>query len=666
MKRFFIFIALLFLSQPCSVLGGMITEQIKASCPNQYITHEDTVNNYSVRMEEYVQRFGCGVISVYALFAEDNMELVETLEKDESMMAAASEIIMDMPGLAPAIKKDPTLLESILLMAKVDETAFIKLKEVISTMSRFELKKIARNSRYFLYTLAAMMMAPDEATPDEIKHLARRLKKKVALRDIDTYMFFSIASLDLYPNASTEKRMGYVDLTFTTIGKKALRRIQPYKHYLVYFLPPSVSDISESQNLNRTELDNIQSEYVSLMAFVFDYFAEIKKPEFGLCMAEMLSGYILDALRYHNNSAEIIKYLRYQFKSRLFMAVFNHDPCDQDNINRMNDFFVMYSPANENTGEVLSEAKGNLGLIAKWFCRGGINYMGSVKPENWRYFAKTMCYLPKIRFSLSGSQVKVFEDLLLNLSEVSVMNGLFVISLFQKTGYFKWISEGTDALTKINNTDNSMGHSLKKYKYILLTSYPKDRDPSLFQRFAQKEEVLVAEIQNLMTMNKVELEEHNFTNAEKKLALAESIIDTTDNIILVVSIAAIPLTAGASTAVVAMMAARKSAMITAKMAFKTLAKRGLKSGRRLVKLGSKEGRKIASREARELIGFAAKRGRKNLREEAIKKTIRKTDNYMIGVMLASEAVVFGAAYFLSQSIVDSGMKDLCPEPTTQD
>ncbi len=661
MKRFFIFIALLFLSQPFPVLGGMISEQIKASCPNRYSTHEDTVNNYSVRMEEHLQKHGCGVIDVYALLAEDNMEIVELLEEDEFMMAVASEIFMDMGGLVPAIKKDPMVLESILRMAEVDETAFIKLKEVISTMSRFELKKIARNSRYFLYTLAAMMMAPDEATSNEIKHLTRRLKNKVSLRDIDTYMFLSIESLNLYPKASIEKRMGYVYLTLATIGKKTLRRIQPYKHYLVYFLPPATSNISESQNLNRTELDNIQSEYVSLMAFVFDYFAKINKPEFGLCMAEMLSGYILDALRYHNNTTEIIKYLQYQFNSRLFTAVFNHDPCDQDNINRMNEFFCMYSPANKNITTI-----GNLGLISKWFCHGGKTYIDRVQPDKWRDFAKTMCYLPIIRFNLNENQLKVFEDLLINLSEDSVTNGLFVISLKKKTDYFEWVSEGTDALTKINNTDNAMERSLKKYKYILLTPYPKDRDLSLFSRFTNGQKVPISDIQELMYMNRLELEEHNFTSAEKRWALLEKSYDTVDNVIFVAFIVAIPLTAGASTTVVAMMAARKGAKIAAKKAFKTLARRSLKSGRRLVKLGSKEGRKIAWRETRELTGSAAKRGRKNLREEAMKKTIRKTYNYMVGVTLTYLAVEEGAAYFLSQSIGDSGMKDLCPEPTTQD
>ena len=669
MKRFIFFIALLFLSQSCPVLGGIITEQIKASCPNQYSTHENTVNNYSVRMEEYVQKYGCGVIDVYALFAENNMEIVETLEGDEFMMAAASEIFMDIPDLIPAIKKDPTVLESILLMAKADENAFIKLKEVISTMSRFELKRIARNSRYFLYTLAAMMMANDEATLDEIKHLTRRLKNKVALRDIDTYMFLSIESLKLYPNARVEKRMGYVELTLTTIGKKTLRRIQSYKHYLIYFLPPAVSDISESQNLSRTELDKIQYDYVSLMTFVFDYFAEIKEPEFGLFMAEMLSGYILDALRYHDNSSkEIREYLHYQFSSDLFCALFNdYDPCNQDIKERMNAFFVMYSPTNKNNRELLSEVKGNLGLIAKWFCSGGKNYMDSVQPDKWRRFILTMCYLPAIRLKLNENQVNMFDDLLLNLSEDFVTNGLFVISLFQKIDYFKWISEETDAFAMINsNPDDSMGCSAKKFKYILLTSYPKDGDLSLFARFANEQKVPRSGFQQLMHMNKVELEEHNFTSAEKKWALFEKSINTADNVISVASIVAVPFTAGASTAVVAMMAARKSAKIAAKKTYKTLARRGLKSGHRLVNLGSKESRKVAWREARELTGFAVKRGRINLREESIKKTIRKTGNYMEGVWLTHLAVVEGAEYFLSQTIVDSGMKDLCPEPSTRD
>ena len=66
------------------------------------------------------------------------------------------------------------------------------------------------------------------------------------------------------------------------------------------------------------------------------------------------------------------------------------------------------------------------------------------------------------------------------------------------------------------------------------------------------------------------------------------------------------------------------------------------------------------------MGFAAKRGRKNLREEAMKKGIRKADNYASGVVIAQIAVGFGAAYFLSLGIVDSEMRDLCPELTAKD
>ena len=308
-----------------------------------------------------------------------------------------------------------------------------------------------------------------------------------------------------------------------------------------------------------------------------------------------------------------------------------------------------------------------MGLIAKWYSRdSGRKFIKSVQPSEWEHFSQSMGYLPEIYFSLNCKQVKVFDDLLLNLSTDSVTNGLFIILLSQESIYFEWVNTNREAFSLIRHNENDIyGQTAKKYKYIFLTSFPKDSDLSLFLKFSNEEKVPVSDIYQLMYMDNKALSKHNFTDFEKYCSFAEDVYNTVDNVIFVASILAVPITAGASIAVVAMQASRKGAKRAAKQALRKLSRRSAKSVCRLVKLGSRKGRKVAWRELKELTGIAVKRGRKTL-QHSMQSNIYKAEVYSDAVGVTRVVYSAAAAYYLSQSIVDSGMDDICPELVTQD
>ncbi len=663
-NNFFIISVLLFLSIYSLSFSGSLTDDLRIECPDKYYTYHDTIQDYIVRMSDFVKKYGCGVIDVYALFVDDNIDLIEALEDDETLMKSASQIFMDLPELANAIENEPAILKTMVLMAKASETTFSLLTKVLSGMGNGELNRFARDSRYFLYPLAAIINADSEMDANNIRKKAREIQNKVHHSVIDAYILLSNTSIILYRNASAEERMRFVDLSLSTVGIETLRKIQKYKEYLVYFLPPDSSHIAESQNLSSYRLKEIQKNYIKLMKFIFKHFDIQDRPGWGLILAEVLSGYISDALRYHNNAEEIKRYLEYQFNSPILLNILgNSDPCDSDVNTQMSNFFSMYSPGDGN--EILPDtAKGNLGLIAKWFSyQEGKAYMDRAQPEEWQDFVRTMFYLPKIRFDLSYKQVDVFQDLLLNLSDYPIKNGLFIISLKKNTNYFEWVGTKPDAEAIVrHNSDAILGGTVQKYKYIFLTSYPKDTDTSIINKFNNGEQIKASEIYRLMDMNRNELEEHNFTEKEKNQALAKNILDTTDNVIFVASILAVPLTAGASTATVAWCAARKGAKIAAKKAFKTLAKR---AGKSTAQLFGKKGKKAAWRECKEILGVAAKRGRKNIREESMKKSICKIDSINNKVQISEIIAGVCAGFFLANSTNSSPPNPLCPETSEQ-
>jgi hypothetical protein len=664
MKRYLLTIAILSWLIPCDVFGGQITEGIIQTCPDKYATYSDTVHEYVLRIEDYVHNYGCEVINIYALFADNHMEVIDALEEDDALMQSTVNLFVKAPGLVPAMAKAPHILETLVITAKTDKAAFKKLIEVYSGLKPGDYRNMEKNPNYFLYPLAATLMTDKNARAGEVRYMARRIEKNISPDDISIYSYLLMTGQREYTGRDPEKIMSYVDLTMSTIGRDTLRKMQPYKTYLIYFLPPPASVIKESQNICTIKIHKIQQDYVKLMTFVFEYFETLDKPELGMRVAEFLQGDIMDALRYHRNGDEIQKYLSYQFNSRLFSETFSLDHCDTDTIEKMKFFFSMYSPIREDTGKIVEGAEGNLGLIARWFLQGGKTYMDRANPENWVKFVKTMCFLPVITTKLNPTQQKVFDDLLLNFYDHKcqtqpdvVNNAILIVMLYQKTNYFKWVDQNIDAFSMIeHNEDVEFGRDNKKYKYIFMTSYPTDYDPSLFCRLKNEGVVPAPTVQQLMWMSNESLEDHNFTEFEKKFATGGKIVEMADYAFLFGSIIAIPVTGGTSTAVLVTTLTRMAARTAAKKAIKNIAKQGFrKTAKRISKSVLKNSWKA---EKNQIFQIAKQSGRK-IEEKTLVKALNRTEKYVMGMDLSRVAIEIAMVYFFAQNYDNKETSNPC-------
>ena len=621
---------------------------VKRKCPSEYSKYSDTVEEY-IRMKEYVENCGCEVVPLYACFADNNMDFIDLLEADQDLMKSASKIVSSFPEFFAEIKFDPLIVESIMIM---DQDSFQVLKKILKNISQKDIEELKSNSNYFSYYLLTCMLIEgnNNDDPKKIDSILRKLKRKIPKEKIDLFTFiYVLKNIAEGSSVSPSECYNLVDLTLKTLGKKTTEEIiKADKVAFLNFIAPSSNLLEDSQSIDEYRLQKLKKNYVEIMRDVYNLFGSKEREGWGIKISGMISKYIPDALIKYDNPEEIKQYFQYLFESQIFALAVRNGFCDETTDEALEKMFTMFSPPKGK-----SYSPGNLGLIAKWFQSGQLKeYMNKISDEDFDSYIRTMYFLPKNYNTFNCAiQKDVFEDLLFNLSSSQVVNGMFLCFLSENTTYFDWIAEN-DNISVFIKSDHSQSH--EKYQYILLTQYPAREDDSLFARFTMKKKVPTEAVSLLSRMGTTELQEHNFTTSEKNMAMVSKVIDNADTIITIASIAAIPFTAGASTSLVAAMAIRKGSIATAKRAVKTLAKRGIKSA---IKLSGKKGRKKAVRELSEVIGFSAKRGRKNIFEQNFKKGIYRADSIVTSANLFRITSSMAAMYFLASRV--ESQKDPC-------
>ena len=645
--------------------AGSFTNDIKEKCPGEFELHKHTVAEFAIRMKPFVEACGCGVVNLYHALARNNMELLDQLEEDIEIMRAAVEVFSISEEFTDTLETFPDLLPTLVILARNDPDIFHKFSQVISSFSRHDSRQLRRNSSYILYYILASAMADKDTQSKKIESIARNLQKKVSVESVSALAMLYWHAMAVYPNAYPDYWMMAAEETLRSLGPKTVKILEPYKDFLSYFLPPTEDDIPESQNISAKEIQQLRQDYMDLIVYVFNEISGRYGTPYALMVIEYISPAVLEGLRFHRNKSEIKSYLAYEFRSENFKHVLHNGVCQSGSGNEgLKTFFVSYSPYDN--AQPVRGTEGNLGLIGKWFTEGDLKqYIDQAADTNGYIYS--MSLLPRIYFSLSDKQKRAFNDLLFGLSGDVTMNARMIIALNNTSRYFAWIENGPDAFLKIeHNPDVLLGESAPKYKHILLTSYPKDDSPSLFSSIGRASFSL-AGLNHMMNMSVAELETHNFTDIEHYMAKAETAWEIVDWTVTVVSIAAIPFSAGASAAITSMNLSRKGAQTSAKMALKTLAKRTLKSTMKLV---GKKGWKVAYREVKELAGKAPKRGRKAVREEAIKswiyegkdlkKKVGDVKDYVFSTKQAN-IITFVMAYFLANKPDSTEPSDLCEE-----
>ena len=647
---------------PNPAIPGSFTDYIKSECPSEFKKHKKTVKEFAIRMKPYIEDCGCGIVNLYASISDKNMELIEQLEEDLNLMQAFIPLFEISDDLNEAIKFCPDIVE-IYAIFNSDNRSSDLLIETLTSFSRHDVRQLKRNPNYIYYYLLAIEMSTDRTNALQLIKKVKQLKKTIPVEYIDLFSIAYAQARNIYPDAGSDYWVNVADQTLKVLGPDSIQAIRPYKENLSYFFPPRENEIPESQNRTYAEIQRLKKDYMELIAHIFRNISNSYGLPRAIKVVENISTSITEALLYYQNRRQIQRYLDYDFDSQRFRGILKNGICQSATKDEgLKKYFSMYSPYKN--GHPLRGTEGNLGLIAKWFSEGNLkSYIN--KADNVGNYVYSMAVLPHIFATLSPKQKTVFNDLLFNLSDAPTLNAILIAALFENTDYFSWIETKSDAFSTVkHNPEVIRGKSARKYKYILITSYPKDSSDSVSDLFGNNESISSAALYHLMSMSIDELEEHNFTNTERYLAVLGSmgtIIEVADYTMIGVSILAIPLTVGASAGVTAMLLARKGAVSGVKKSIKALGKRTLKSSFKLI---GKQGSKVARREFKEVfLKTAQKRGRKIVMEEAMKKGIKRTSRVTDRLDQASMLAVSGVAiaHLLANGPGSTEPLDLCEE-----
>ena len=508
-----------------SVTAGSFTDYIRNECPREYDLYKSAVTEFAIRMKPNVGQCGCDVVGLYYALSRNSMELVAQLEEDAELMQSAARVFGISEELTEALGNAPEAVSTLTILAEHDPRLFQKLSDALSLFSRSDRKKLSKNPNYILYYLLAAAMA--DAQGSGIASMVKRLKRRIAPGAMDVFSLLYTQTFSVYPHADTDYRFSAADATLGKLGMKNVRAVRPYKAHLALFLPPTEKEIPESQNLNKTEYEQLKEDHINLLVRVSQNISDKYGLPYGLKVVEHIAPHLMDALRFHNNKNQIGAYLDHESESRLFEEVLKNGVCQSGSGDgRLESFFSMYSPYSKK-GEPLAGTKGNLGLIAKWFAEGNLQkYIA--KADNLENYICSMAFLPRIFAESDPGQEKVFDDLLFSLSESPGLNGLFIAALYNKTNYFRWLRNSPNAFSAVvHNPDAAYGRTAPKYKYILTTSYPEDKSGAILHSF-DGEHISASALNHLMYMDIDKLEEHNFTEKERDMALAGTVIDVAD------------------------------------------------------------------------------------------------------------------------------------------
>ena len=654
--------AMVFLT-PYVADAGSFTNYIKKKCPREFKLRQETVTEFAIRMNPFIENCGCGVVSLYYALCNNNMALIDQLEEDMEMMHAAAEVFEISDEFTSALKDSPDSVATLALLAHNDPDIFRRLSGALSSFSRHDSRQLRRNSSYLLYYLLASAMADKDTQSDDIEFIARKLKKKVSVESISALAMLYWQSIIVYPNANPEYWMRAAENALSSLGPKTVKTLAPHKERLAYFLPPTENDIPESQNISARELQKLRQDYMYLIVYVYKEITRLYSTPYALKVIEYISPAVLEALRFHHNKSEIKAYFNYEFRANIFSNAMNGGVCQTGSGDEgLKNFFIMYSPYDN--GNPVPGTQGNLGLIAKWFAEGKLRqYIDEARDVNGYIYS--MSLLPQIYFGLSQNQKIVFLDLLFGLSTNLTLNAQIIIALNNTTGFFSWIENRPDVFLKVShNPDISFGESARKYKYILLTSYPKDDSPSILHSFDGRS-ISSKGLNHMMNMSIAELETHNFTDIERYIDTAVTVYEIAEWTHDAVWIATIPLTLGASAPAALMVMARRMAYRSARIAerrLKSRAKMALakKSFKSIMKWAGRKGWILARQEAKDVFGIASKRGRK-VAKEAIRKGSYKSNKLIPSISLGVGATTGALAYFLANQPETSPSAGLCEE-----
>lgn len=594
--------------------SGAITDGIASTCPQQFSQYKETVREYAIRMKSNINKYGCEIISAYGVFIENNPDKIELWEDEPENFENVVLIFEFAQDYGLNIKKNPEYFYVINRLISLSEDNFIeKIKNILSKITQRDREKINQDPKNLIYWLW-VINAQENQSIDEVARQTDKLMSEIPSTLIIAASILNIQIHEAYPDFSQRRRLELINELMDDYSTEFLLSVSNSPMALsnvIYLLRPQLGDIPELQNLSDNEVNKLREDYIDVMIDTIKQFKESFNDDTGLAMEgiSLLVPYIVDALR-EVEAHEISSYLTAQINSPVFTEFLRqNNECSREGFAHNVAIFFSFLAPKDKENEPIKYLEHNLIRISKWY----------VSDENFKMwidhtnnepslFISNMSKLPYYYYDLSNfsnKKRKYISQLLTGLPSNINNNASFIIALY-KTNYFDWIESSNNADIIIYSELDENDTNEPIYKYILTTPFPKRSDKSVFERFKKTNKgysIDANAISLLTSLTKAELKKHLFDSGEK----FEYYVDTADDVLMVVSILATPLTGGLSIGYsAARMAAKKGIKAGFKYASKSIARNTVRSMSRLT---GQQGQKLLKREAKELWMGTAKRGR---------------------------------------------------------
>jgi hypothetical protein len=603
----------------------IITTLIANDCKREFKKYPElTQNGWSIRVSSQIDIYGCRVIPIFDLLVKlDAIEIMDAVEDNPSLMKEIIKLFKHKELLKAMYKNEE--IKSLVVSNFGNKQFLINLNYLIkSKYNSAHRKKLLADSIYINYYILPSLNAKN--TKELKKYFF--LLKKLDLDELGVFSFVYGTLADQYSFLSLVNSFSNIK---DKLSKKEMKLIIQYPEYIAYFLYPSKDEmhISGSSKIIKRKQQEYQNLMLSLYNDVYKYYLykldATRANEIALSTMENIHLYMVKNYNDYYNIKDLMKLLIKQG--------FIEDLWNQTNgtclKKKVEEVFAVFGD-------------GNLKNLLKLKSNENDLYRSLIYTNSQYKNISSLFYISNVYEKFNYQQWSIFKSLLYNfsVSNNDIYINSFVLKHLDKMKYFNKILQTYDWDRFVeNDSDVLYGTSTKKYKYILLTSYPKDTDPSVFQYIgANRIENAKANLDKLYNISISDLETHNFTTFEKSMAGLNKI----DWALTGAAIIAAPFTGGASLGYIALKTgAKQTGKFAVKKGMKYSAKR---LGKKLIiqskRLGNKviKGARIVRQKAYKTFG----KNSTNNFGKAINGAEGKVDNFIFGATIATGVAGFFA------------------------
>ena len=457
-------------------------------------------------------------------------------------MEAFMDVLDENPSMLPAVKRVLThkKIWKLLLQYPVLKKSLFNQSTTTVFMNNFYAvtkkymnytmkKKIFNQPEYFNYFLISAKTAVSKK--EAISNYALLRKTLPAKRLSLFFVFYNATKEEL----SFRELLSNIKTLQESLSHKESQEILSYPQYMGYLF----KSISEHENEGFAK--NYQLLSITIFKEMYEkyrYDKGVDQIQLALKTVEKLSPYLKkQALKSIDPFRSIIKDL---INKDFILQLFDDGLC-----------------SNKTTNNFAIFGKDNIYNIMSLKQEHPFLYETLIDKSDTYRSIYSLFYVANALKTLPYKQSKVFFTLLKELPGESIYTKIPFIHRLEKMGYLRHIVRRKDYDRYISvSVDDMRGKSTMKFVYILLTSYPKQTDLSIIDRYYSgkfDEKIVSKHLYRLKNMSVEELEDHCFTFSEK----VEVYVDIADYSMMVLAIAATPFTGGVSLGYVSSSIAKK-------------------------------------------------------------------------------------------------------------